>query len=270
MADALYIEGIYAGYRYYDKAGVAVRWPFGYGLSYTSFGYSDLKVQDRTVSVTVSNTGKCAGAEVVQLYVAAPQNGLHRPVRELKGFTKVFLQPGESNTVSFDLTDRSFAIWQDGWKVPGGTYAVQIADLSSDIEMAGVAVEIPTWQAGSWYESCKGKPKQTEWKTMLGKAYVAPVLKKGEFTMDNTVMEMKDYSLIMKIMFVAVEATTAKGFGGKKDYENPEFRMLINSSAGSPLRSMQISGGMKGGVLPGMLLMANGHFFKGIIKMITG
>ena len=88
--------------------------------------------------------------------------------------------------------------------------------------------------------------------------------------MDNTVMEMKDYSLIMKIMFKAVEATIAKGFDGKKDYENPEFRMLINSSAGGPLRSMMISGGIKGGVLPGMLLMANGHFFRGIWKMIRG
>lgn len=88
--------------------------------------------------------------------------------------------------------------------------------------------------------------------------------------MDNTVMEMKDDSLIMKIMFKAVAATIARGFGGKKDYENPEFRMLMNSSAGSPLRSMMISGGMKGGVMPGMLEMANGHFLRGLRRMIVG
>lgn len=88
--------------------------------------------------------------------------------------------------------------------------------------------------------------------------------------MDNTVMEMKDYSLMMKIMYKAVEATIAKGFGGKKDYENPEFRMMLNSSAGAPLRSMQISGGMKGGVMPGMLDIANGHFFRGLLRMIRG
>lgn len=105
---------------------------------------------------------------------------------------------------------------------------------------------------------------------MLGRTYTSPVLKKGSFTMDNTVMEMKGHSLIMKIMFKAVESTIAEGFGGKKDYENPEFRMLMNSSAGSPLRSMMISGGMKGGVLPGMLEMANGHFLRGIRKMIKG
>ena len=269
-ADALYQEGIYVGYRCYDKAGVPVRWPFGYGLSYTAFAYSGLTAEGDRVSVTVKNTGTCAGAEVVQLYIGAPQDGLHRPLRELKGFQKVFLQPGESRTVTFSLTDRSFALWQDGWKIPGGTYTVCIENLTVSIQKSGETLPIPAWQKESWYAHCSGKPNRANWEAMLGHRYTPPVLKKGSFTMDNTVMEMKDYSLIMKIMFRAVESTIAKGFDGKKDYENPEFRMLINSSAGSPLRSMQISGGMKGGVLPGMLEMANGHFFRGIRKMIKG
>ena len=269
MDDALYVEGVYVGYRYYDKAGKAVRWPFGYGLSYTNFTYSDLRIQDRTVTVTVANTGSIAGAEVVQLYVRSPQNGIHRPIRELKDFTKVYLQPGESKTVSFRLTDRSFAIWQDGWKIPGGTYAVEIGGLSESMEITGEAVRIPAWQAGSWYESCQGKPTQGDWEAMMGKTYTPPVVKKGSFTMENSVMEMKDHSFVMKIMFKAIEMVIAKGNGGKVDYENPEFRMMINASAGGPLRSMQISSGMKGGVFPGLLLMANGHFFKGIWKMIT-
>ena len=270
--DALYTEGIYAGYRYYDKAGVPVRWPFGYGLSYTTFGYSNLQISGKavSVSVTVTNTGKCSGAEVVQLYVCAPQNGIHRPFRELKGFKKVFLQSGEAQTVTFTLSDRSFAIWQDGWRVPAGRYTVSIGGLTADIEKSGEALPIPPWQGGSWYEHCTGKPNQADWEAMLGRKYTPPILKKGSFTMDNTVMEMKDHSLIMKIMFKAVEATVAKGFCGKKDYENPEFRMLINSSAGSPLRSMQISGGMKGMLLPGMLDIANGHFFHGIRRIIKG
>ena len=269
-ADALYQEGLYVGYRYYDKAGVPVRWPFGYGLSYTEFSYSDLTVNGDTVSVTVKNTGKCAGAEVVQLYMEVPQDGLHRPLRELKGFRKVFLQPGESRTLAFPLTDRSFAVWQDGWKVPGGTYTVCVGDLTASIEKHGETLPIPAWQGGSWYERCTGKPNHADWEAMLGRKYTPPVLKKGAFTMDNTVMEMKDYSLIMKIMFKAVEATVAKGFGGKKDYENPEFRMMMNSSAGAPLRSMMISGGIKGGILPGMLEMANGHFLRGLRRMIAG
>lgn len=268
--DALYQEGIYVGYRYYDKAGVPVRWPFGYGLSYTEFSYSDLTVEEDTVSVTVRNVGKRAGAEVVQLYLAAPQKGFHRPVRELKGFRKVHLQPGESETVRFTLIDRDFAVWQDGWKVPGGTYTVCVGGLTAEIKKSGYDLPVPAWQKGSWYEHCTGKPNPADWERMLGHSYTPPVLKKGSFTMDNTVMEMKDYSLVMKIMFKAVESTVAKGFGGKKDYENPDFRMMMNASAGAPLRSMQISGGMKGGVLPGMLEMANGHFLRGIWKMIKG
>ena len=268
--DALYQEGVYVGYRYYDKSGTDVRWPFSYGLSYTTFAYSDLTVDGNAVSVAVKNTGSFAGAEVVQLYIRAPQDGLHRPLRELKGFQKVFLQSGESRTVTFPLTDRSFAVWQDGWKIPAGKYTVCIGGLTASIEKSGETLPIPAWQGGSWYERCTGKPNQTDWEAMLGRTYTPPMLKKGSFTMDNTVLEMKDYSLIMKIMFKAVEATIAKGFGGKKDYENPEFRMLMNSSAGSPLRSMQISGGMKGGVLPGMLEMANGHFFRGLWRMIRG
>lgn len=269
-ADALYREGVYAGYRYYDKSGTAVRWPFGFGLSYTEFAYSDLTVSGDTISVAVKNTGAFAGAEVVQLYVRAPQDGLHRPLRELKGFRRVFLQPGEVRTVAFPLTDRSFTVWQDGWKVPGGTYTLCVGGLTASVEKSGETLPIPAWQGGSWYERCAGKPNRADWEAMLGREYTPPVLKKGSFTMENTVEEMKDYSLMMKIMFKAVEATVAKGYGGKKDYDNPNFRMQMASSAGAPIRSMIISGGMKGGVLPGMLEMANGHFFRGIWKMIKG
>lgn len=268
--DALYQEGIYVGYRYYDKSGTAVRWPFGYGLSYTKFEYSNLAVNGNIISVAVKNTGSFAGAEVVQLYIEAPQGDLHRPLRELKGFRKVFLQPGETQTITFTLTDRSFAIWQDGWKVPGGTYTVCVGGLTISMEKPGEALPIPAWQSGCWYERCTGKPNQTDWEAMLGLKYVPPVLKKGYFTMENTVEEMKDYSLIMKIMYKATERVVAKGNGGKIDYENPNFRMQMASSAGAPLRSMMISGGVRGGVFPGMLEMANGHFFRGIWKIIKG
>lgn len=268
--DALYEESIYVGYRYYDKAGLAVRWPFGYGLSYTRFSYSELTVSGRSVSVTVSNIGSRSGAEVVQLYLLPPRGGLHRPVRELKGFQKLFLRPEESRTLSFELDERSFSLWQEGWKIPGGIYTVQVGELSAQIELEGEALPAPAWQAGSFYEDCQGKPEEHQWEALLGRAYVPPVLEKGKFTMDNSVEEMKDFSLIMKIMYKAVENTIAKGFGGKKDYEDPEFRMLMASSAGSPLRCMQISGGIKGGLMQGMLEMANGHYLRGLRKMLRG
>lgn len=269
-ADALYQEGIYVGYRYYDKSGTRLRWPFGYGLSYTDFRCSDLNVSGGKVFVTVTNTGKYPGAEVVQLFIAPPAGGLHRPLRELKEFKKVFLNPSESKTVLFETDDRSFAVWNDGWQVPGGEYTVCVGGMSAVIEKSGEPIKAPEWQRGSWYETCAGKPDQKDWEAMLGRSYNPPVLKKGAFTMDNTVAEMRDYSLVMKIMYKATERVIAKGNGGKIDYEDPKFRMLMASSAESPLRSMQISGGMKGGLLPGMLEMANGHFLRGLRKMIKG
>ncbi len=269
-ADALYLEGLYTGYRYYDKAGKTVRWPFGFGLSYTDFACSDLRLEGGDVSVTVTNTGGRAGAEVVQLFIEAPQDGIHRPLRQLRRFCRVELQPGESRTVGFRLTDRDFAVWQDGWKVPGGTYRICVGGLSVSVEKAGMDVDVPAWQAGSWYERCGGEPGRQDWEAALGRPYMAAVPKKGEYTMDNTVTEMKDHSLIMKILYKAVENTIAKGLGGKKDDEDPEFRMLMAATVDGPLRSMMISGGMNNGVLPGMLEMANGHFLRGIWRMIRG
>ncbi len=271
-----YREGIYVGYRFYDKANVSVRWPFGYGLSYTEFTYSNLRLEGNTVVFTVTNSGICSGAEVAQLYIAPPQEGIHRPAKELKGFAKIFLNPGESRDICLELDERSFALWDNGWKVQKGTYQILVGKSSvelpllAEIKIDGVTIAAPNWQRASWYETMQGTVSQQMWEQMSGITAQKPQLKKGSFTMDNTVMEMKDYSLIMKIMYRAVETTVAKGFGGKKDYQNPEFRMLILSSAGSPLRSMQISGGIKGGMFKGLLEMANGHYLKGIRKMIKG
>ncbi len=264
--DAQYREGVYVGYRYYEKANIPVRWRFGYGLSYTTFVYSDLKAEKSKVMVTVTNSGKVAGAEVVQLYVKNNGSG-YRPIRELKGFSKVFLDPGESKTVEFALDDRAYAIWDNGWVIPSGIYTMQVGDLSAEIELIGEKISL---YRNDWYGKPQGTPSQKVWEAMLGRKYKEKIPVKGEFTMDNSVMEMKEHSLIMKIMFWAVESTVAKSFDGKKDYDNPEFKMMILSSAGGPLRSMQISGGMKGGLMQGLLEMANGHYFRGIKKMITG
>ncbi len=185
-------------------------------------------------------------------------------MRELKAFDKVYLQAGESKTVTFVLNDRSFAIWQNGWKVPGGNYKISVADLTSEIYVDGETVDVPDWQKESWYQNCNGKPTQRDLEKALGHEVVLSVPKKGEYTMDNSIMEMKETSMIMKIMFRAIESTIAKRFNGKKDYSNPEFRMMINSSAGAPLRSMQISAGVKDGLFEGLVEMANGRFFRGI------
>lgn len=142
-----YREGIFVGYRYYDKKEMPVRYPFGYGLSYTEFAYSGLKLDKRvmkdtetlTVSVDVTNTGTREGKEVVQLYVSDLTNTAVRPVRELKHFAKVSLAPGETKTVSMELDKRSFAWYSTqlhDWYAAGGTYEIQIGKSSREIVLS--------------------------------------------------------------------------------------------------------------------------------------
>lgn len=269
--DALYEEGIYVGYRYYDKAQIPVRWPFGYGLSYTRFAYSDLQIasdgQKPEVSVTVTNTGKVFGEEVVQLYVSrVEQTGIHRPVRELKGFCKVALEAGEEKCVTFSLDKRSFAVWKDRWVVEAGTYEISVADLKCRIALAGETLTAKN--DDSWYWSLSGKPDQISWEQELGRTYVPSIAKKGSFTMDNTIEEMMDNSLLMKVIYQVVEFVLSRPYGGKQVQESPEFKMMMKSSVGAPLRSMQMFSGIKGGLFEGLLEIANGHLLRGIVKMI--
>ena len=133
-----YGEGIFVGYRYYETVDVPVRYPFGHGLTYTSFSYDSLSVSrdGRSASVTVTNTGSRAGREVVQLYVSAPTGGISVPRRELRGFEKVSLEPGEAIRVQFELESRAYSHWDvstRGWVVAGGQYLVEIARSAHDI-----------------------------------------------------------------------------------------------------------------------------------------
>ena len=274
-----YTEGIYVGYRYYQKAGKAVKYPFGHGLSYTDFTYSDLKIDGSSVSAKITNTGKRRGAEIVQLYVSAPQDGLFRPLRELKGFTKIFLDPGETKEVSFVLDDRSFAVWADGWRVPGGTYKAELGASSEDLRLSGEITvsgepsEVPSQLKGSWYETLKGRPAEEEFELLSGcKVLKEPEIRKGNFSMEMSPMEMKDQSLLMKILFKVVERTIAKEFGGKPDYSNPSFRMMLMSGADAPLRAVVLSSGGKfpAKAAEGLVELANGHFFSGVRKLIRG
>ena len=140
-----YGEGIFAGYRYYDKKDVTPLFPFGHGLSYTSFAYSDLKVAKKVktgekveVTLQVKNTGKVAGKEVVQLYVADPQSTLPRPPKELKAFAKVELQPGESKAVAFTLDERALSYYnpvKKGWVAEPGEFVVLVGSSSRDIRL---------------------------------------------------------------------------------------------------------------------------------------
>ncbi len=274
--DPEYREGIYVGYRYYEKAKKPVRFPFGYGLSYTTFEYSNLKVADRRVEVEVKNTGAVRGAEVVQLYIAPPQDGLYRPLRELKGFERVELDPGETAQIRFELDDRSFAVWNDSWQVPEGQYRIEVGASSQDIrvtqtlDVAGVQLSKHAWQEGSWYETLQDMPSRETWERLMGRSVpIAAEPKKGEFTMDNTCLEMKPYSLVMKVLYVVTKMFINRGFKGERSMNNPAYRMMITQALDCPLRAMVICGGgvLSDGLAKALLYMANGQFFKAIKAM---
>jgi len=142
-----YAEGLYVGYRYYDTKNVDPAFPFGFGLSYTTFEYSDVKVQsshakagsfEPTVSLKVKNTGSRPGAEVVQLYIHDGHSKIDRPIHELKGFQRVDLQPGETKTVEFALDRAALSYWspeKKDWVADPGTFEIQIGASSRDIRL---------------------------------------------------------------------------------------------------------------------------------------
>lgn len=160
---AEYREGLYVGYRYFGTAHVPVAFPFGYGLSYTTFAYSDLRVGRKDVSFTLTNAGACAGAEVAQLYVAKPEHEVFRPEQELRGFTRVELAPGESRRVSIPLDERAFSYFNvatNRWEVEGGTYELRVGASSEDIRLVG-ELELAGTGAPDPYAGADVTPYQT-------------------------------------------------------------------------------------------------------------
>jgi len=172
----IYSEGLFVGYRYYDARRVEPLFPFGYGLSYTDFAYSDLTVdrdaladqETLTVSVTLTNTGSVAGKEVVQLYVQDVASSVIRPPKELKGFEKVALQPGEAQTVTFELGMRAFAFWDQDlgdWRVETGGFEIQVGASSRDIRLSAEVMVTSTTNV----------PVVYGWNTPLGIIMAHPV-----------------------------------------------------------------------------------------------
>jgi beta-glucosidase len=145
--EAVYSEGVFVGYRHFDRAGIEPLFAFGHGLSYTQFAWSDARIEAAaepadgwTVSLTVRNTGPVAGAEVVQLYVAPPGQAAPRPPKELRGFARVELQPGEARRVALPLDRRSLAYWDSaagGWRVEAGEHRYLLGASSRDIRLQG-------------------------------------------------------------------------------------------------------------------------------------
>lgn len=277
--NAEYREGIYVGYRYFDKAGIKPCRPFGFGLSYTSFQYSDLRIDGRVVSFSIKNVGERKGAEVVQLYIENPNEGIYRCKRELRDFERVELDKGEEKRVSFTLNDRDFSVFDGEWKTIGGSYIVEIGSssrdirLSKEIEVKGEELSMEVRQEGTWYTLLEGKCQEKDYQKLLGRPVLPYVPhKKGEYTMNDSCMDMKDKSLIMKIQYEVTKNIVAKPYQGKKDMNDPGFKMMVICSTDCPLRSSVIN---SGGTLShkmgkAFLEMANGRWIKGIKILIKG
>jgi len=277
---AQYREGIYVGYRYYEKTKKPVAFPFGFGLSYTKFEYHNLILskevfhtgEEISVHATIRNTGVVAGAEVAQLYVGYKSATCYRPVRELKGFIKVFLEPGEESQISFTLESRSFSIFDSQsktWQVPEGEYLIQLGSSCQDLRLEKLVHVHGTINKEAnipdWYLSPENPISQQDFEQMLGKK-IEPVRKTrpGNFSMNSTLHDMED-SFVIKAVIKSIEKSIGKSYGGA-DYSNPNFRMSIESSLSCPIKSLVTlsSGQMPVNVGQGLVHFANRSYLKGI------
>ena len=269
-----YREGLYVGYRYYQTAGVPVAFPFGYGLSYTSFAYSELKADARSVTLTVTNTGSCAGAEIVQVYAAKPDAQIFRPAQELKAFTKVWLEAGESKTVTLPLDDKAFRYWNtktDSWEVEGGTYELRVGASSADIRLTA-AVEVNGTSAPNPYAG-KALPHYTsgkvqrvpddEWETLLGRPIPADTVK---IDRNMTLGELNHSRsplcwLVWAVLTMMLNASYKRG--------KPNLNVMFQYNM--PLRALakMTNGAISMGMVDGIVLEAKGFWVIGLLKVIV-
>lgn len=272
-----YREGIYVGYRYYDTAKVPVQYPFGYGLSYTTFEYSDLLVTESGVRFTLTNTGKADGKEVAQLYVGGPRETIFRPEKELKGFAKVFLRAGESKTVTISFDDKTFRYWNpitEGFEVEEGEYTIQVGANVTDIKLSealsvkGTTKELPyvPERLKSYYSGRINEVSAKEFETLLGQPIPSGKWS-GELGLNDALCQMQYAKsplarLACKILTGLKKKSEAKG--------KPDLNLLFIYSM--PFRGIakMTGGAVSMEMAEGMVLAVNGHLFKGLKKIIGG
>ena len=270
-----YREGLYIGYRYYETACKEVRYPFGYGLSYTTFEYSDLKVNEDSATFTITNTGDRDGAEIAQLYIAKPGAKIFRPERELKGFSKVFLKAGESQTVTISLDDKAYRYWNvqtNQWEVEGGIYQIQIGASVQDIRLMGL-LNVKGTNAPDPYEGKKLACYRTatiksvpddEFETLLGhpvseeKTVIDRTMTLGELNHSRSPLCW----LIAGVLTLLLKAGEKKG--------KPDLNILFQYNM--PLRALaQMTNGAIGEeFVDGLVLEAKGFWIIGILRALVG
>lgn len=280
---AEYREGIYVGYRYTTTAKQEVRFPFGFGLSYTTFAYSGLEVNAQGVTCKVKNTGSCAGDEIVQLYISLPGAKVFRPARELKGFARIYLEAGEerSITLPFDeYTFRYFNVLTNKFEVEGGVYDIQIGASCEDIRLNG-KLEIKGTGAPDPYTA--GNPGNTKlldcYRSCLlmnvPDASFAALLghpipqhnwdRSRPLEMNDTIRQMVYAKnpicrLVAKVLSSMINKAIADG--------NPDLNLLFIYNI--PFRGMaKMMGGMiTMDMADDIRLIANGHFFQGAGRLV--
>ena len=275
--NAEYREGIYVGYRYYDTSMVRVQYPFGFGLSYTEFSYSDLQVDEDGVTFTVANDGDCGGAEVTQLYIGLPEAAIFRPYKELKGFKKVFLKAGERKKVRIPFDDKTFRYWNcrtNKWETEGGNYLIMVgacvADirLSGRLERKGTTGELPydREQLPSYYSGLIQQVGEREFETLLG--HPVPDGKwSGELGINDAICQM--YYAKSRLARLAYRCLT-KRKKKSEDKGKPDLNILFIYNM--PFRGIaKMTGGMVSmEMVNGIVEMVNGHFFSGLKVVIAG
>lgn len=270
---AEYREGLYIGYRYYDTANIPVRYPFGHGLSYTTFLYSDIRAEKDRVTFTIANVGAWDGAEVAQVYVSCKDGNVFRPQKELKGFAKVFLKAGESRTVSVSLDDKAFRYFNvktNRWEVESGIYTISVASdaahvrLSANIRVEGTNAPAP-YGALPGYESGRiTRISEVEYRDLLGHP-IPDGHWGGELTRNDAICQLYYAKtgaarLVYKILTHMKEKSEAKGI--------PDLNILFVYNM--PFRALaKMSGGlMSDRMVDDVVLLVNGHFWRGLGRLI--
>mgnify|MGYP004599157795 FL=1 len=270
-----YREGLYVGYRYYTSIGKKVRFPFGYGLSYTTFSYDNLKVDEKGVTFTIQNTGAVAGAEVAQLYVGKQSDTVFRPIRELKGFARVTLEPGEKKDVHIAFDDKTFRFFDtrtNTWEVETGVYQIMIGkDAESMVLQEKISVEGTVALGGYSKEELpeyfSGKIENVGddvYRKLYGRE-IPDGSWSGEIRMNDAVCQLYYGKGILGKLFYGILKLMLKISEWKGE---PNLNVLFNYNM--PIRGYAK---MTGGIVTmemaeALTEMANGHRIKGTAHLI--
>ncbi|MFF1528019.1 glycoside hydrolase family 3 C-terminal domain-containing protein [Cellulomonas sp. NPDC058312] len=273
---AEYREGLYVGYRYYTSAGVPVTFPFGFGLSYTTFAYADLVATPEAATVTVTNTGTVAGADVVQVYVRRETPGVHRPDRTLAGFARVELAPGESATVTVPLGDAAFRHWDLGtgaWQVEQGTYAVlagaHVDDLplAASVAVTGTTAAVVDAHVPDRYRTgAVAQVPDADFAALLGRP-VPPAAWAGELTANDALGRMQHArSPLARLAYRVLAALRDRA--DRKGKPDLNILFLLNM----PLRAVgkMTNGMVSAEMVDGLVRIVNGRFLAGAGATLRG